>query len=175
MAQAVPIDPAKLVNAARDFADHSPGAGRPRPILLRRAVSTAYYALFHRLSRDAATHLLPNGAPEDQLRLARTFGHHGLKKTCGQIAGRQGGIHPHVKTLVASLKSTGIADVAASFCDLQEARHAADYDHLAPISKPAAMAHVEDAKKAIETLEGANDADRQAFFSLLAMDARLPS
>lgn len=173
MTQAVPIDPGKLLKAARDLAEHSPGAGRPRPIFLRRAVSTAYYALFHRLSRDAGAHLLPKGDQEDQLKLARTFGHNGLKKTCSQIAGRQGGIHPHVKVLVAGLKGTPIADVAASFCDLQEARHAADYDHLASISKPAALAQVEDAKKAIETLEGANDADRQAFFSLLAMDARL--
>jgi hypothetical protein len=172
--QTVPIDPAKLVMAARELAEHSPGAGRPRPVFLRRAVSTAYYALYHRLSRDAAAHLLPNGDQEDQLKLARTFGHGGLKKTCSQIAGRQGGIHPHVRVLVASLKTTPIADVAASFCDLQEARHAADYDHLATVSKPATIAQIEDANKAIETLEGASEADRQAFFSLLAMDARLP-
>jgi hypothetical protein len=172
--QAVPIDPAKLVKAARELAEHSPGAGRPRPIFLRRAVSTAYYALFHRLTRDAGIHLLPNGNAEDQLKLARTFGHNGLKKTCSQIAGRQGGIHPHVRSIVETLKQTTIADVAASFCDLQEARHAADYNHLAPISKPAAVAQIEDANKAIETLEAANPADRQAFFSLLAMDARLP-
>lgn len=117
---------------------------------------------------------MPKGDQEDQLKLARTFGHYGLKKTCSQIAGRQGGVHPHVKVLVESLKQTSIADVSASFCDLQEARHAADYDHLAPISKPATLAHVEDAKKAVETLEGAGDAEREAFFSLLAMDARVP-
>jgi hypothetical protein len=60
-----------------------------------------------------------------------------MKGACAWVAGRQGNIHPYVKPLIASLKTTAIADVASSFCDLQEARHDADYDHLATLSKPA--------------------------------------
>lgn len=173
MTQAVPIDPEKLIKAAKEFAEHQGGQGRPRPVLLRQAVSAAYYALFHRLSRDAAKHLLPEGSSEDQLRLARTFGHKALKDTCAQIAGRQGKIHKHIKSLIEALRATSIEGVAASFCDLQEARHRADYDHLAPISKPLAIGHIEDARKAIATLEAVDEADRQAFFAVLAMGTRL--
>jgi hypothetical protein len=68
--QAVPIDPLKLIEAGRDFANHSRGKGRPRPVWLRRAVSTAYYALFHRLCCDAAEHLLPKGSEQQKLQQA---------------------------------------------------------------------------------------------------------
>jgi hypothetical protein len=62
--------------------------------------------------------------------------------------------------------------VATVFCDLQEARHKADYDHLETFSKQATVALVADAKKALETLENANPADREAFLALLAMSLR---
>lgn len=93
MATRVPIDPWKLIEAAQDFAKHKgkAGKGRPRPIWLRRAVSSAYYALYHGLSRAAAEHLLPNGSNEDQLKVTRLFRHNAMKGTCAQIAGRQGG------------------------------------------------------------------------------------
>jgi hypothetical protein len=96
-----------------------------------------------------------------------------MKAVCAQIAGREGGAHQHIRPLVNGLKQTGIADVAFSFCDLQEARHRADYDHLADFSKAVALAHVEDAEKAIQTLDKARKRDRDTFFSLLAIGARL--
>lgn len=117
---------------------------------------------------------MPKGADKHKLQLARAFGHRDMKLTCARIAGREGGAHQHVRPLVQRLKATPIADVAASFCDLQEARHRADYDHLADFSKAVAIAHLEDAEKAIQTLEKAKKGDRQAFFSLLAIGARLP-
>lgn len=78
-----------------------------------------------------------------------------------------------MRPLVTNLKQTTIADVAASFCDLQEARHRADYDHLADFSKAVAVAHLEDAEKAIQALAKARKRDQQAFFSLLAIGANL--
>jgi uncharacterized protein (UPF0332 family) len=171
--QAIPIDPLKLTEAGRAFANQSGSKGRPRPIWLRRSVSSAYYALFHRLCRDAAAHLLPKGTPQEQLQLARAFGHRDMKAVCAQIAGREGGTHQHVRPLVDRLKQTGIADVARSFCDLQEARHRADYDHLSAFSKAVALAHVDDAEKAMQILDRARKRDRDTLFSLLAIGARL--
>ena len=170
---AVPIDPKKLVKAARQFAGPT-SRGRPKPELLRKAVSASYYALFHCVCLEDSTYLLPHGTRQQQLRLARAFGHRELKGACAWVAGRQGNIHPHVKPLVEFLKPTAIADVASSFCDLQEARHDADYDHLAPFSKPSALANVDDTEKAMSALEDAEPGQREAFFSLLAICARLP-
>lgn len=173
MPQAVPIDPLKLIEAARDFAEHKSGRGRPRPVWLRRAVSTSYYALYHSVCREAAASLLPNGNARQQLNLARAFGHNDLKAACGWVAGRSGNIDKSVKPLVESLKPTPIAGVAASFYDLQEARHRADYDHFAPFPKATVVAHVDDAEKAIKALGAAKARQRQAFFSLLAIRVNL--
>src|SRR5882757_918917 len=104
MPAAVPIDPWKLIAAAEDFAKHKGGKGRPRPIWLRRAVSSAYYALYHGLSRAAAEHVLPNGSPDDKLRISRLFRHGTMRGVCAQVAGRRGGkLNEHLGVLASSL------------------------------------------------------------------------
>lgn len=173
MAKPVPIDPAKLIEAARDQAAHNTGAGRPRPVLLRRAVSSAYYALFHCLSVEGAKTLLPNGTLEQQLWVARAFGHREVKDCCGWIAGRQGKVTRTVEPLVRSLRQTPLLDVADAFCDLQEARHRADYDHLAPFAKATVVAHIDDAEKAVGEVMNADARHREAFFALLALRTKL--
>ncbi|HLH64644.1 MAG TPA: hypothetical protein VKV27_02995 [Solirubrobacteraceae bacterium] len=160
MRTTVAIDPTKLLEAAREFAEHQERAGRPRPIWLRRAVSTAHYAVFRAICRQAAAHLVPHAPLEDQLRLARSFTHQTLKETCEWIAGRRGNQPQHARTLVAGLRSTAVAGVAAAFCDLQEARHAADYDHLAPFPKATVLEHVAGADRAIAALTSAGAAQR---------------
>jgi predicted negative regulator of RcsB-dependent stress response len=88
---------------------------------------------------------------------------------CEWIAGRRGNPPQHATPVVKALAGTDIADVAAAFCDLQEARHRADYDHLAAFSKAAALGYVQDAEQAIAKLDAAPEAERQAFFSLVAL------
>ena len=132
MPQAVAIAPSKLIEVAEELANHMTGAGRPRPAWLRRAVSTAYYALFHCICLEAARHLLPNGEDEERLMLARTFGH----------------------------------------AEIKEARHRADYDHLAAFPKATAIAHIEDAKRSIEQVCAMPPRERELFFSLVALRAR---
>lgn len=173
MAQAVPIDPSKLIEAAEELAHHKTGAGRPRPVWLRRAVSTAYYGLFHCICLEAVRHMLPSGREEQQLLMARTFGHAEIKECCMWIDGRQGCSRRGVQRLVRELKSASIVSVAGSFCDLQEARHQADYDHLAVFSKAATIAHIADARRSIGQVISAPPDERAAFFSLLALRAKL--
>jgi hypothetical protein len=113
--------------------------------------------------------LLPNATAEDHYRLARSFDHRALKEMCEWIAGRRGQPPQHAKPLVESLASTDIADVASALCDLQEARHRADYDHLAAFSKAAVLGYVQDAEQAITKLDAAPAQHREAFFSLVAL------
>ncbi|MBS1881625.1 MAG: hypothetical protein JSS97_01560 [Actinobacteria bacterium] len=96
-----------------------------------------------------------------------------MKFVCGQIAEREGvGVNKYVRPIVDHLKSTPLADVAASFCDLQEARHRADYDHTAIFSKAAVAAHINDARKAIGTIESSDEDDLRELAALLALSAR---
>jgi uncharacterized protein (UPF0332 family) len=144
---------------------------------MRRAASLAYYALFHSLSRGAAECLLPNGKQDEQLHIARLFNHSEMKQACEWIAGRTGEakINQHLRPLAKRLKTTPIAEVASAFCDLQEARHRADYDHLSPVSRPTAAASVDDAEQGIKTLAATKAGDSAAFYLLLALRARVPN
>jgi hypothetical protein len=82
----------------------------PRQADLRRAVSAAYYSLFHLLTTEAAL----NWKHERQRhQFARMFDH-----------GRMRNASESRKTLPCAL---GL--VADSFVKLQQARHAADYDN----------------------------------------------
>src|SRR5712692_6430330 len=90
---------------------------------LRRAVSTAYYALFHLLIEDAA--LLWQGSPEARTGLERGFQHGPMKKTSQQF--REPGWkdwHGNQQPVPAALRQ-----VAKAFVDLQDQRHTADYDN----------------------------------------------
>jgi hypothetical protein len=166
------IKPEKLLEAARFLIEHHEGQGRPRQSYLRRAVSTAYYALFHSLCWGATCHLLPDGTLREQLALARSIDHAALKQVCEWIANpRQA--PTHVRDIVAVLGATdGILNVALAFPDLLQARHQADYDHLGGFSKPAAVQYVDAAETAIRGMKYQKPAKKQAFFALVAMQAK---
>lgn len=92
-------------------------AADPTQARLRRAVSTAYYALFHLLIDEA----VGKWAVERQRSiLARTFEHAKMKSICDDLLkGAKSGadVLPELVT------------VAKSFIQLQQQRHTADYDN----------------------------------------------
>jgi hypothetical protein len=162
-----------LVEAAEEFAKTKGGQGRPRPVWLRRGVSAAYYALYHGVARATAEHLLPNGSEEDHLRITRLFRHNAFKGVCAQIASRKGArSNEYLDAISIRLRSTPLLAVAVVFCDLQEARHRADYDHFETFSKPSTVALIADARNALQTLEASSQRDREDFLALLAMSVR---
>ena len=93
-------------------------SGDQRQGRLRRAVSTAYYALYHLLIEEAVANW---SRPEQRERLARSFQHKQMKKASVQVGGRTyDGASPDI---VDKLKQ-----IARCFVDLQENRHDADYN-----------------------------------------------
>jgi hypothetical protein len=56
-------------------------SGKPRQASLRRAVSAAYYALFHMLAEDAASQASPPAPTGLRLRVQRSFQHATTKET----------------------------------------------------------------------------------------------
>jgi len=95
----------------------------PTQASLRRAVSTAYYALFHLLLEDASRRWL--GTPEARHGLERAFDHGQMKKASLQFRGTTWqdwfGVNRQVPL--------ELRRVAGAFVDLQEERHTADYDN----------------------------------------------
>lgn len=171
MSDAVAIDPDGLIQAARHLVEHNP-TGRPRNALLRRAVSSAYYALFHEISRRAAEQLLPSAPTAASLSLTRAFSHAQINLACAWIAQRESREPPaRLKPVVDALSSTSIVPIAEAFYDLHKAREAADYNHLDDnIAKSTVVATIEDAEAAMKRFRAAT-ADRTAFLGLIAICA----
>jgi|ERR1700722_371512 uncharacterized protein (UPF0332 family) len=107
--------PEDLLQQAYDLADKEPG--EPKQASLRRAVSTAYYSLFHLLIDEAVS----KWAVERQRSLlARTFGHDRMKKVCDEA----------VKDVKSGARLPAeLNTVAHNFIQLQDHRHTADYDN----------------------------------------------
>src|SRR5712691_4729206 len=104
-----------LLEQAYDLAHKE--ATNPKQASLRRAVSTAYYALFHLLVDEAVS----KWAVERQRSiLARTFEHAKMKAICDEVLKSVkggGSVPPELNT------------VAHNFIQLQQHRHTADYDN----------------------------------------------
>jgi hypothetical protein len=108
------------------------GTTPPSDAQLRRAVSTAYYALFHKILRAAAERFMGSNqeASAGYAMLYRSFDHRHMKAVCGAL---------DVATLKDTLKrqlgreavSQEMRNFANAFPVLQEARHLADYDPTA--------------------------------------------
>jgi hypothetical protein len=97
---------------------------RPRQASLRRAISAAYYALFHLLIEEATIALVAR--PELRARFARAFDHSDMRSASRAFANPQ----PAQLTVLTGGAQVpqDLKDVAAAFVELQEARHEADYN-----------------------------------------------
>lgn len=131
---------ADLLQQARWLAQNEPK--RPRQSSLRRAVSTAYYALFHLLV-DESTRLLVSGKNRDALRgaLARSYSHNAMKKAAQGFAG--GTVHhTYAQTLGGRRVPPKLRSIADAFIALQQARHEADYDVTKRWTRLEALEHI---------------------------------
>jgi hypothetical protein len=95
----------------------------PTQAALRRAVSTAYYALFHLLIEDASQRW--NGSAAAATGLERAFNHGQMKNSSLQFdTALWRDWHGTLRTV-----PPGLQRVAQSFIDLQQERHIADYNN----------------------------------------------
>jgi uncharacterized protein (UPF0332 family) len=98
---------------------------KPRQASLRRAVSTAYYALFHLLISEASAMLVANASL--RLLVSRTFTHAEMRNASRSFAG---GTLPRKFDSVTGGATVPppLQAVATTLVELQEARHEADYN-----------------------------------------------
>ena len=101
-----------LIATARGLTELSPR--RPTQANLRRAVSTAYYAVFHCLARAVADALMGKGHNDAWHQIYRSL-EHGIAKNACQNSQAMHRFPPEVR------------DFAGTFIVLQKARERADY------------------------------------------------
>ena len=133
---------------------------------VRRAVSTAYYALFHRLCLLFSDIVLR----PDETAYLRAFAQayryvdHGLARSkCEQVATGKHGFPP------------GIVEFAGAFIDLQQKRIEADYNPLAQFDATAVLNLIENAEAAVVALDVASPEAQRAFAIFVALKPRARS
>ena len=138
---------------------------RPKQSSLRRAVSTAYYGLFHLLTEEATLQMLGTAAGRRRMRhaVARSFSHASMARACKAFASGQ--FPKQVEQIVHPLHiPVDLQVVAWTFTTLQNARHRADYNLAAPFQRAEVIALVESAEQAVEAWHRVKMDDASRFF-----------
>src|SRR5207302_5539888 len=112
-----------LLQQALDLAHKN--SASPTQADLRRAVSAAYYALFHLLISETVAHWRLDSSRDA---LARLFEHRVMVKASDRIGDSK--LFPFTGEDPAVVQK--LSDVAKAFSQLQGKRHIADYDNATP-------------------------------------------
>ena len=120
---------------------------RSRQANLRRAVSAAYYALFHTVTQSAAA--LYSDDPKLAALIARRFDHGVIRDAAATFAA---GRVPAIAAPYLASRSVPFAlqTVCQTVIELQEARHSADYDAAFSLTRLEAAQYVRAAREAVE-------------------------
>ena len=134
--------------------------GVPSDAEIRRAVSTAYYALFHHLCASFSEVVIhPPGAEFDRARLQayRYLDHGPAKIRCIEVRSTGRNFPP------------GIVQFAIAFIELQEKRLEADYDPAARFEAAIVSNLIDNAERAITAHDSESPENRRAFAIFTAL------
>lgn len=159
-----------LDQAERLIAD---GAMRASQEDLRRAVSAAYYALFHQCLAAAADTLVGEAAPAPDLyALAyRSVDHRRLVDLCGEYA-KPSPSRRYAKHLPDGTRDEALVAYADMVLQLYQSRGLADYDPTWGVSASAAKSALDTARSAFARFEAADPEKRRRFLVLLHFPPR---
>ena len=153
-----PIWASDMLKTAARLAGMNAGPGRPALCDLRRATSTAYYALFHQLIRHGVLAAFPTSSEFETSRIARWFTHAGVRQSCGAVLVAASTNEPRREdreavALIRRHPSAAVPDdlvvVAEAFAQLQDARHLADYSNEYDPVRYVTLDHVNTAERAL--------------------------
>lgn len=157
-----------LIKLAQSIAELDPR--RPRQAHLRRAVSTAYYAVFHYLVDEVCCAQIgtQNSQKEHRHSLARAFVHTSMRDACTSFAG--GTLKEAIiKGLPRDANGNypipkEIRDLAGTFAELQEKRHLADYDLSERFQKVEVLTLIDQARTHVQKFRTLAVSDTRKFF-----------
>jgi hypothetical protein len=127
----------------------------PTTTARRRAVSTAYYALFHGLVAEAVRHTIGDdpARDEDRYTVSRWYSHGDLRTVSQWVIHlSRGESVPNGVAVLLGGPSPDLVELARAFIQLHEIRHEADYDHTATVSEAGARDAITAARAAVARL-----------------------
>ncbi len=130
---------------------------RPKQVNLRRAISNAYYALFHLLTTDAAR-LFVRDDPAAASRIARTLSHADVRNVSLEFS--RGQLPKSMRSIEEPFEiSPQLRSVSDAVTRLQQARHRADCDLDKTFTRPTAIGFIEEAETAFAHWASVKSAD----------------
>lgn len=148
-------------------------AGRPRQADIRRAISAAYYAIFHATITGAVDQFV-GVTNRDRSRYGlvyRSVSHAWLRDLCKEV--QKPALSNRFKPYAPSTGfGPNITTFAAAVVELQEKRHSADYDVMIRVNRSDAALAIATAQAALKRFSKASRTRRLAFLSLLLFPPR---
>ena len=142
--------------------------GKPKQASLRRAISAAYYSVFHLVVADGARRIVD--VPRLRNVVARTFEHRKLLTIASAIERistkpkEQHWLREHLSSHIAP----GLTSFCRTFVSLQDQRHDADYDAAATFTRSEVVGVVTLARDAHVEWAKERDSDNALVFLLAA-------
>lgn len=134
----------------------------PKQVSLRRAVSAAYYALFHRLIEESARLFVRDDFKRQAL-VARTFDHGRMKKVCAEF--KRDNLPEGLRLSATPFQApTDLKTVAETFIKLQQLRHEADYNLDRSFTRPEVWQVFQEAQAAFTAWEAVKNTDGARLF-----------
>jgi hypothetical protein len=151
----------------------SPPHGPPRQVDLRRAISSAYYGVFHAVLAAVANRFIGSTKQATSLYslVYRSIDHHALRNLCLEVTktNLSPKYIPHTPTGGFGAEIRGFAE---GTIELQEKRHSADYDPSIRFNTSDAVLVIHVARTALAQFNSASADARDAFLSLLLFRPR---
>jgi uncharacterized protein (UPF0332 family) len=158
-----------LLEQAEHLARRDPN--RPKQASLRRAVSTAYYALFHLLISETIRNWR---RPAERNTLARMFEHGLMNKACDKICRDLKGYfktNPDAGLHLTTARHLHL--IAETFTFMQQLRHDADYDGSIKWTRTEIMENVKSVERAFQSWQAIrNQPAAQDFLVTLLLKKR---
>lgn len=151
-----------LLEQAKFLSRREAGRGRPRQASLRRAVSTAYYSVFHLLAAEAAAQASPTNPRGLRDRVQRALAHGAMKQASSAF--RATNLPQHIASLIPGPTPQELITIADRFVLLQEARHKADYDVTEQFDRTRVQALVNDAEHVFRLWRQVRESDEAHVF-----------
>lgn len=148
-------------------------SGRPRQVDIRRSISAAYYAVFHKLLTAAADEFagINRRSGAEYALIYRGVDHRRARDLCIEAlkSGASGRYRPY---LPRDRLGDDMLAFAQALTDLQQERHSADYDPLLTVTVTDARLAIDTARRAIGQWQRAPAEQRRLFVTLLCFPPR---